>query len=445
MLAEQQKQLEDNISLCVKNRTLENKKIYVFGSNEPAERIIDALEVSGYPVESMLDNNEKKKVFSYKGIGVTLPQESLLPYMEDAFILIASKYYNEMLLQLKGMGYREDQVLEAVHMETGSRFSVTPETFEEEFKLVEKGTEVLSKIKEEYGADVEVCIFPWQAIGDIYMASRYLKAYLLKKEQMMGKPVHYIITVMGSLRKKVAGICGYERIHVLTGEESYALCRAVTFLGNKETNARVLQHRFVYTNRIWHLGNYKGVTFDDHFRYSIFGLDGDCEVVVPKQREDEKIVEEFFAEHGLRKGKTVIVAPYANTIANPSKEFWKSLVCELQKRGYTVCTNSSGDESEPAVEGTKAVLFPFDITLRAIEYGGAFIGLRSGLCDFIASAKGRKVILYPDRIYAQGPVIDFYSLKRMGLAEDAEEFVYQDHAPEQTLSQVLACFPETEV
>lgn len=439
MLAEQQKQLEDNISICIQKGLLDGKKLYVFGSNEPAERIIDALLDAGYSTECMIDNNEKKKGFSYRGTGVALPSEVLFPYVENAFIFIASKYYNEMLLQLKGMGYRDDQVLEAVHMETGSRFSVTEETFSEEWKVVEKGTQVLRLLKTRYGEDVELCIFPWQAIGDIYMAARYLHAYIDKKENETHCAVNYIITVMGNLRKKVAESCGYDRIHVLTKDESYALCRAVTFLGNEECNAHILQHRYIYTNRIWHLGNYKGVTFDDHFRYSIFGLSEDCEVVTPKQNMDDAYLERFFLEHGLKKGKTVIIAPYANTIANPSKEFWEKLAEELKIREYTVCTNSSGDASEPAIRGTKAVLFPFDITLRAIEYGGCFIGLRSGLCDYVASAEGKKIILYPDRVYAQGPVIDFYSLNRMGLTDDAEEFVYQDNAPEETLREVLGC------
>lgn len=439
MLAEQQKQLEENISICIQKELLKGKKLYVFGSNEPAERIIDALLAAGYSVERMIDNNEKKKGFSYRGTGVSLPSEALLPYVENAYIFIASKYYNEMLLQLKGMGYHDEQVLEVVHMETGSRFSVTEETFASEWKVMEEGTRVLRLLKERYGEDVELCIFPWQAIGDIYMAARYLRAYLKKEEKETGHAVNYIITVMGNLRKKVAESCGYDRIHVLTKDESYALCRTVTFLGNKECNAHILQHRFIYTNRIWHLGNYKGVTFDDHFRYSIFGLSEDCEVVTPTQNMDDAYLEDFFRKHNLVKGKTVLIAPYANTIANPSKEFWEKLAEELKKRGYTVCTNSSGDESEPAIRGTQAVLFPFDITLRAIEYGGCFIGLRSGLCDYVASAKGKKIILYPDRVYAQGPVIDFYSLKRMGLTDAADEFVYQDNAPEETLRQVLGC------
>lgn len=444
MIAEQQIQLEENINALDKSGALDGKNIYVFGSNEPAERIIDELEKYNYRVVSMLDNNEKKKVFSYHGVGVLLPEEILAPKDENALILIASKYFHEMSLQLEGMGYEKSCIYQLLKMETGSFFSLSDETWEQEKEKIKKGVKCLKKLRNLYGEDVRVFIFPWQAIGDIYMAARYLRAYVEKIESGQGMALNYIITVMGNVRKKVAMTCGYDRIHVLSGEESQCLCRAVVFLGYKESRAEILQHRFVYTNRLWKLGNYKGINFDDHFRYSIFGLSEDTKPVVPYgtgivgtigalKEKSEKYME----ENGLVKGKTVILSPYANTIANPSKEFWILLVEEFKKKGYIIVTNSGG-EKEPAIEGTKQVLIPFDITVPVVESCGTFIGLRSGLCDFIASAKARKIIIYPDRIYVNGPVINFYSLNRMGLCDDALEYVYDEEEPERTLRNIMA-------
>jgi len=59
--------------------------------------------------------------------------------------------------------------------------------------------------------------------------------------------------------------------------------------------------------------------------------------------------------------------------------------------------------------------------ISIVEAAGIFIGLRSGLCDVISSAKAEKIIIYPDRVYQGGKYIDFYSLKNMGLSEEAEE------------------------
>lgn len=461
MLADQQKQLEDKIRETVFEGKLQDKKIYVFGSNEPAERIIDELEIYHCSVTAMLDNNEKKKSFVYRTVPVCLPAEALEPYQEDALILIASKYYDEMVRQLVGMGYdKKKQILQVVAMETGSYFSLDQETWDQEMEKLKKGTEVLQRLKTIYGEDVQVFIFPWQAIGDIYMAARYLRAYIAKKEKEQGLEVgglNYIITVMGKVRKRVAGTCGYDRIEVLTGEESRNLCRAVVFLGYEETKAQILQHRFVYTNKIWKLGNYKNINFDDHFRYSIYGLEEDCEVVTPKEcidirqgkknadwRDDPQMVEqleEIFREHFLEEGNTVILSPYANTVTNPSKEFWQDLVAQLKEQGFIVCTNSCGS-TEPAIPGTMPVFIPFDITIPAIEKAGYFIGLRSGLCDFVAAADAKKIIIYPNRIYVNGPLIQFYSLNKMGLCNDAFEYVYDDMNPERTLKEVVNVLEE---
>lgn len=438
MLAAQQKQLEENIYALVKSGKLEKKNIYVFGSNEPAERIIDELEKYKINVVSMLDNNEKKKTFTYHGTGVLLPVEALGSKDENAAVLIASKYFDEMSAQLFGMGYEKDMIHRIVEMETGSVYSLDEDTWNTEKAKMDKGIECLKNIRGIYGEDVRIFIFPWQAIGDIYMAGRYLKPYIEKLEKEQGGPFNYVITVMGNVRKKVAMTLGYEKIHVISGEESKCLCRAVVFLGYENSRAEVLQHRFVYTNRLWKLGNYKGINFDDHFRYSIYGLSENTEPVVPMISDDLIIkAEKYMEDNGLIKGKTVILAPYANTIANPSKKFWVSLVEKYRKKGYEVVTNSGGDE-EPAIEGTKPVLIPFDITIPVIELCGTFIGLRSGLCDFVACARAKKIIIYPDRIYVNGPVIDFYGLNKMGLCSDALEFVYNEREPEKTLGGIFS-------
>lgn len=455
MIASQQKRLEENIYALVKSKVFDGKNIYVFGSNEPAERIIDELEKYDLKIVSMLDNNEKKKVFSYHGAGVAQPSEILVPKDGNALILIASKYFHEMSLQLEGMGYEKSQIHQVVKMETGSVFSLDENTWEQETGKIKIGVECLKGLRSLYGEDVHVFILPWQAIGDIYMGCRYLRAYIKKIESEQGKPLNYIITVMGNVRKKVAMTCGYEKIHVLSGEESQCLCRAVIFLGYDESRAEILQHRFAYTNRLWKLGNYKGINFDDHFRYSIFGLSEDVEPVVSLgtgivdigglggegfDRDKLFVLKEksqkYMKENNLVEGKTVILSPYANTISNPSREFWISVVEEFKKRGYTVVTNSGGD-SEPAIEGTNPVLIPFDITVPVVELCGMFMGLRSGLCDLVASAKARKIIIYPDRIYVNGSVIDFYSLNKMGLCDDAFEYVYNEGEPERTLGEIM--------
>jgi hypothetical protein len=48
----------------------------------------------------------------------------------------------------------------------------------------------------------------------------------------------------------------------------------------------------------------------------------------------------------------------------------------------------------------------------AAEYAGAFIGIRSGLCDVLYTANCRKTVVFPDCHYSTTPhkVEDFFAL-----------------------------------
>jgi hypothetical protein len=50
--------------------------------------------------------------------------------------------------------------------------------------------------------------------------------------------------------------------------------------------------------------------------------------------------------------------------------------------------------------------------ISAAEYAGRFIGLRSGICDILATARCRKTVVFPDCFYSTTPfkVSDFFAL-----------------------------------
>lgn len=149
------------------------------------------------------------------------------------------------------------------------------------------------------------------------------------------------------------------------------------------------------------------------FASGIFGLKK-TDFQEPQKKSDVKMVKQLFEQYHLKKGKTLVLAPYANTVAALPEKFWSDIVKKYQSMDYTIVTNSSG-EQEPAVPGTKAVLVPIELIITFVEYAGTFIGLRSGLCDLIESAEAKKVIYYPRRVYQCGAMIDFYGLKGNGI------------------------------
>lgn len=420
MLKEEKAEMQETLEKLYNDGIFRNKYIVIFGSNEPAERIASWLLSHAIRVEVMIDNNKKKQGTFCMEIPVDSPENILGTFRENAVILIASKYYNEMAQQLGIMGYKEEKhIFKIVDMAKGSTYSVTEETFTEKENVIYKGWDIYKKIRKKYGQETRIFICPYPALGDVYLTGMYLEKYCEKNNIPS-----YAVIVTSNACMQILLMFGIKQAEKLPKEESDLMVQSLVFAGLEECNVEILHHRFPYTVGIGVLGNYKGICFNDHYKYSIFGMYENEKGKAPKKTGDRQYINSFFKENGLIEGKTVIISPYANTSSNLPESFWKRIIKEYQKKGYIVCTNSSGTE-EPAIEGTKAVTFPLSAAVQVIEMAGIFIGLRSGLCDVISQAHAKKIILYPDRIYQGGEYIGFYSLKNMGLCMDAEERVVE--------------------
>lgn len=418
MLKEEKQEMYLELENLYNKGIFKDREVVVFGSNEPAERMADWLLAHGICIEAMIDNNEKKHGTSYNGIFVDSPGNVLGDFKEDAIILIASKYYNEMLQQLETMGYTEGKnVYQVVNMANWSTYSLTEETFSDKEKEIRDGWEIYKRIRSKYGEGTRIFVCPFPALGDVYLAGRYLETYCTRENISS-----YVVTVAGRVCLNVLSLFGITSTELLSKKESDLLVQSLVFCGLKECNAEIFHQRFPYTVGIGALGNYKGICFNDHFKYTMFGMDENDTGKIPEKSGGSIFIDKFFRENGLIKGMTVILSPYANTSAKLPLDFWEKTAKEYKDKGYIVCTNSSGEE-EPAIKGTKAVFFPLTEAIQIVEVAGIFIGLRSGFCDVISSAKAEKIIIYPDRVYQGGSFIGFHSLKNMELCEDAEERV----------------------
>lgn len=418
MLKEEKEEMQEKLLELYKKGIFNNSYVVIFGSNEPAERIVLWLMEHNITPEAMIDNNKMKQGMSYKGIPVESPEKILGKMCDNAVVLVASKYYNEMVQQLAVMGYKEEKhIYRVVNMAKESISSVTEAAFSEKENNIRKGWEIYKKITARYGKETKLFICPFPALGDVYLVGKYLDLYCQRKDINS-----YVVTVTSNACLEVLSMFGINQAEKLSKEESDSLVQSLIFTELEECNAEILHHRFPYTAGIGVLGNYKNISFASHYKYSIFGMGTECTGKTPEGQAGKAYIDSLFHKNGLIKGKTVIISPYANTSSSLPEGFWIKLARDYIEKGYTACTNSCGD-GEPAIEGTKAVKIPLKAAIQFVEAAGTFIGLRSGLCDIISSAKAKKIILYPDRVYQGGKYIDFYSLKNMGLCEDAEEKV----------------------
>lgn len=136
-MQENEKQLDLNILDTIsynleheieKHNLKSNKNIYIFGTSTASYYVIHCLEQQGITIKGIIDNNEKKADTKYRDYYINTPESSLLPYQENAFIIIASSFYKEMCVQLEKMGYtQEKQIIRAIDFSAVLEQMITPD------------------------------------------------------------------------------------------------------------------------------------------------------------------------------------------------------------------------------------------------------------------------------------------------------------------------------
>lgn len=407
----------------IQNQQLKGKKIVIFGCNQAGEEILDYLNTRKIQVEAFVDNSEKKIGTKKKGKNIYSPEHYLRPFKRDVVILIASKYYPEMVLQLEAMGYREhEHIIKMAEFNGHSNNSLSEEEFDKRLVEVRTGEKCYLEIKKQFLNIEKIFVCPVKILGDTYLAASCLHEYIRNNNIK-----NYVIVVISKACYKIVKLFGFDNIRQVDAFDVEGLIQYSVFSEKVTDEVVILHHRIPYTCKIGDIGNYKDVNFTDQFRYSIFGLDEGTLPEIPQgHRYDEKskeYVDAFFEEHHLQKQRTAILIPYANTVSNLSTELWEEIVRFLHEKGYDVCTNCDG-ELQPPIRGTKAVFFDLNYCIELLETAGVLISVRCGLCDVLATANCKKIILYPERMYGTDTFLKFFGLKNMQLCDDANEFVW---------------------
>ena len=137
-----------------------------------------------------------------------------------------------------------------------------------------------------------------------------------------------------------------------------------------------------------------------------------------------------------------MLSPYVNTLPAIPPWVWVELAKRLKLEGYVVGTNCGGP-SEKAVEGTIELRFDYDISVPVLEKCGYFIGIRSGFCDIVSSAKCKKIIIYQPYIFwGDGSNLDYFSLNKNELCDDAIEIEYVGIQFYKMIDQIIKCVKE---
>lgn len=401
-----EKELEkiDKAQLC-------RKRVLLMGRIEHVKEMTKWLEGQNIPVEAVLDNDEKKQGLFVGAIPILAPEQVLLPFQEDIFILIYSpKYWEDMCGQFLSYGYHEGEHI----------YVLDKPGLEKNIKLVTDGWRIYRGLQKRYGKDVKVFLANCP-LGDYYLLGLYFHQYC--KENKVN---NYVVVGESKGIEKLSPMLHIQPVQAITTEESNALIRSWIFLGAGVVNIKPLtlwQGAFRFnpcqsrqTDRF---------SFMETFTKMIYGL----KIPVPEYPDlfiDSDKVETFFEENGLEDQKTVLISPFSYSLQTLPVQFWVGLAAALKENGYMVAVNVGEERERNFIPDTVELNMDFLNTMGVMERAGMVIGMRSGFFDITARARCRRIVLYPPpakgRVSWNSTDIGFCSLKRMGLCGDAYEW-----------------------
>lgn len=394
-------------------------KVIVFSNTKTTGYIIERL--TGYEIEAVLDNDTSLSGKSCSGVQIFTPDEFLSgKHRDDIRIIVPTRSYNPICEQLYEKGYYlgKQVFISYCEYEDPKRYGI----YEAE-KLISdfrEGRTIYENIRSIY-PDARLYFLTFPGIGDVYLMGMYLADRINYDNSERS-----VLILISGVCKRVFSIlecnASLDGIYVLdSNEKAMSLLMFVKQMGYDKLDVCNLTHSFDLLDP-GNLRGYKGLDFNTVFQKIIFhsGIKRSS-IGVRKKSADE-----IFEQNGIRRGKTVLLSPYAKSARQLNESIWKSLVEYLVNKGYDVCTNVSSGE-EP-IEGTKGLFIPFDQIIDFVEKAGVFIGIRSGLCDLLSHANAKKIILYSGVKYLYSDyTLIFFGLENMGIADNrTREFIVQD-------------------
>ncbi|MDR1961953.1 MAG: hypothetical protein LBQ16_06695 [Gracilibacteraceae bacterium] len=375
-------------------RSFDGLAVFLFGHCNATEEMAAYLSAHGVDPAAILDNSTSKQGLFCRGIPI-LPPEHIQNCAAESIVLIAARFFAEMAAQLRRLGYR-GEIVRVAEYDSFAEYSLSAETLKRKTARMLRGAKTLARIRARHPTR-HLVICPNNALGDVYWAMAFLPAY--RKKNAIGETA---VIVAGDGCRQTAELFAADKIVTLTPAEMDEFVQAVVF--TRGENCVVAHHDRPYTDKIIKYLNGRFLSYIDYYRCAVYGLPRETEPMPPVN------FQAFGGTARLVKGRTVIIAPRAKSVTQPPDSFWQNLAAKWRAGGYLVCTSVNGEEE--AIDGTLPLDLPLSQMAAAAEYAGVFIGLRSGLCDIVQTARCRKTVVFTDCFYSTTPhkTADFFAL-----------------------------------
>ncbi len=386
-----------SINKLMINGELVDVDVYLFGHCEATICLLNELwNRCIFPI-AILDNSDSKQGITIKNVWVCKPNEIMCKNSKKSIVLIASRFYESMRAQLIELGY-SGQIEKIIDYNTYSEYSFSKKVIKQKKERVDYGKKLVERLR---NANTALFLFfcPFQALGDVYFCMSYIPMFLRMREIEHAK-----VCVVGKACKKVAElfdntICEIEEVNQYDMD---AMIQASLYSGDKNTFIAHQDRPYVIS---LHKALYiKCISLEKIYCCGVFGLPYDSKPVEATKWKT------YDGKVKLDRGNTVVLSPYAKSVTLLPDRLWIRISLFFQERGYSVVTNVVGDEKP--IPGTTAITADLDQMKNVLELAGVFVGIRSGLCDVIRTAKCTKIAIYPDYNYCdtKWKAIDMYGL-----------------------------------
>lgn len=391
-------------------------RLIMFGVMKTSICFMDRL--NDYCFVGFADNDKNKTGMRVKDLPVVLPEKIRDSFGKDVKIIVTSKYTYEIVEQLMTLGFELDKEIIIAY----EKYDVQRELFvhpgEALYEITASGRELYGGIRNRFHEETIVHL-PYAGTGDVFLAAMYIKE--ICREHDIKKNI-FVVASNGC--GKVLEAFGESYI-ILEQDRSIELINYARFVGFDEANYIVLNDSFGQNVAV-RLRAWGGVDFHTMFARCVFRVNKDLKYPVNMKQENS---EDIFENAGLRMGKTVVLSPYAKTVfLFPQDEavkgidemIWEDMVHRFRVLGFDVCTNISSKEKP--IKGTVGVFIPYSKVIDFVNKAGFFVGVRSGLCDIIASSTAEKCIIYTINHAVTGDIehynYRYFSLERMGISDE---------------------------
>lgn len=367
---------------------LRDVEIYAFGHTAATEEIRTQLGRYDLALTGILDNNRAKQGGSLHGVPVISPN-AVADISVSSVVLIASRFHSEMRRQLEDLGYAGEIIrVGSLSIGTASGSDI-------------RGARRLDQLRTAH-PDRHLVVCPFGALGDVYWALAYFPAFAAARHLPPA-----VVVVVGEGCRQVARLFGHEEVHSLAQIDMDDLVAAAVANGAQDITIAHHDRPYGAGAPVRSLDE-RLVAFTDLYRDLVYKLPATARPAAPGRDGPAQADPSWATE--IPRGRGVLIAPYAKSVLPVPWSFWEHTAERHVSQGDVVATLVHSDEDP--IPGTLALEVPIPELLDAVEHAGTFIGLRSGLCDVVHTARARKVHVFPDAYYSTTPykVADFFAL-----------------------------------